>query len=77
MSAFCAGGHCLGMVYLPVRPLIRASAAAASCRILSVTIGALGLAKDMASSKTSLTMPRINIGIATMIAPTTMEATLI
>jgi hypothetical protein len=66
-----------GTVYLPVRPLMRVSAAAASCRILSVTMGALGLAKDMASSETSLTMPRISIGIATMIAPTTMTATII
>jgi hypothetical protein len=64
------------IAYLSVRPLIRVSAAAASCRILSVTIGALGVARDMARSQTSLNMPKINIGIAMMIAPTTMRATL-
>ena len=34
------------------------------------------MARDMASSQTSLNMPKINIGIAMMIAPTTMRATL-
>jgi hypothetical protein len=66
------------IAYLSVRPpLMRVSAAAASCRILFVTIGALGVARDMASSETSLNMPKINIGIAMMIAPTTMKATMI
>jgi hypothetical protein len=64
-------------VYLSARPLIRVSATAASCRILSVTIGALGVARDTASSQTSLNMPKINIGMATMIAPTTMRGTMI
>ena len=66
-----------GTVYLSARPLIRASAAAASCRILSVTIGALGVARDTASSQTSLNIPKTNIGMAMMIAPTTMRGTMI
>ena len=53
------------------------SALGKACRILSVTIGALGVARDTASSQTSLNMPKTNIGMAMIIAPTTMRGTMI
>src|SRR5262245_21478148 len=57
------------------RPLICASAAAATCLIFFAAIGALGATKDMATSQTSLITPKINTGIAMMMmAPTTIKA---
>src|SRR5262249_39824606 len=74
-----SGGHRkmggIGKGYLFIcRPLICASAAAATCLIFFAAIGALGATKDTATSQTSLITPKINTGIAMMMAPTTIKA---